>query len=63
MKVVNVLVVIGIIATIIIAAIATGNSNGYDPNMNAWFATLIIPVLLPLVAVAYYNEKDPYDKK
>ena len=58
--IINAIVVVAVIATIIVAAIATGGATGYAPNPYAWFYTLIIPVFLMLILVAYYNEKDPY---
>lgn len=58
----DLLIILGIIFTVIAAAVATGNSSSYAPSMNAWFATLIIPVILALMATAYYNEKVPYEK-
>jgi hypothetical protein len=49
-----------VVATMIVAAFATGGATGYAPDPYAWFYTLIIPVFLMLIVVAYYNEKDPY---
>ncbi|MBU2844042.1 hypothetical protein RIE95_07605 [Acidithiobacillus thiooxidans] len=59
-QVINWLMVVSIIATIIIAAIATGGATGYTPDPFAWFYTLIVPVFLMLIVTAYYNEKEPY---
>lgn len=59
-QVINWLMVVSIIATIIIAAIATGGATGYAPDPFAWFYTLIVPVFLMLIVTAYYNEKEPY---
>ncbi|MGC9128443.1 MAG: hypothetical protein ACP5GA_06885 [Acidithiobacillus sp.] len=58
--VINTIVVVAVIATVVVAAIATDGATGYAPDPYAWFYTLIIPVFLMLILVAYYNEKDPY---
>ncbi len=59
-KFIDVLVVVSVIATVIVAAIATNGATGYVPDPYAWFYTLIIPVFLMLIVTAYYNEKTPY---
>lgn len=59
-KIIALLMVVSVIATIMIAAIATRGATGYVPDPYAWFYTLIIPVFLMLIVTAYYNEKDPY---
>jgi hypothetical protein len=56
----NTIEIVAVIATDVVAAIATGGATGYAPDPYAWFYTLIIPVFLMLILVAYYNEKDPY---
>ncbi|WP_308388291.1 hypothetical protein [Acidithiobacillus sp. AMEEHan] len=58
--VINGIIVFAVVATVVIAAIATGGATSYAPDPYAWFYTLIIPVFVMLIVVAYYNEKDPY---
>jgi len=59
-KIMALLMVVSVIATIVVAALATNDATGYAPDPYAWFYTLIIPVFLMLIVTAYYNEKDPY---
>ncbi|MHB1566005.1 MAG: hypothetical protein ACYCXG_04705 [Acidiferrobacter sp.] len=54
------IVVVSIIATVVVAVLATHGATGYVPNPHAWFYTLIIPVFLMLIVTAYYNEQEAY---
>ena len=54
------MMVLGVLATVVVAAFATENAIGFRPNPYAWFLTLIVPAFLLLGVTAYYNEKEPY---
>lgn len=58
--VISFIVVVSIIATVVVAVLATHGATGYAPNPQAWFYTLIIPVFLMLIVTAYYNEQKAY---
>lgn len=54
------LVIVGIILTIFVAAIATNGDTGYSGNAPAWMATLIIPLFMALFATAYFGDRPAY---
>lgn len=58
--IINALMFIGVVFTVLIAALATHGYNGYTPSPQAWFLTLIVPCFLLILVTAYYNEKTPY---
>ena len=58
---VTVMMIVGVIATIVIAALMLQGYNGYTVNPYAWAATLIVPFIMTLSASAYYNTKPRYE--
>ncbi|HEY1656300.1 MAG TPA: hypothetical protein VGF86_14440 [Candidatus Tumulicola sp.] len=54
------MMILGTLATVVVAALATGNATGFSPNAYAWFLTLIVPGFLLLGVTAYYIDKRPY---
>lgn len=54
------MMILGVIATMVVAAVATDDATGYTPDPHAWFLTLIIPVFLILSVTSYYSDKEPY---
>jgi hypothetical protein len=59
-SVIAVLMTLGVLTTVAVAAFATKNATGFRPDPHAWFLTLIVPGLLLLGVTAYYNERRPY---
>jgi hypothetical protein len=56
----SVVIVAGVVATLVIAAVATKNATGFNPDPQAWFLTLAVPVFLLLGVTAYYSDEKPY---
>jgi hypothetical protein len=54
------IMLLGVLATVAVAAFATKNATGYKPDPHAWFLTLAIPLFLMLGITAYYSDKEPY---
>jgi hypothetical protein len=59
-RVISLTMVIGAIATVAVAALATKGAADFRPDPHAWFLTLVVPGFLVLIVTAYYNEKQPY---
>ncbi|MGB8770753.1 MAG: hypothetical protein WCC92_14130 [Candidatus Korobacteraceae bacterium] len=54
------MMILGVTATLGVAAFATGDATGNRPDPHAWFLTLVIPVFLILSVTSYYSDKEPY---
>jgi hypothetical protein len=59
-RVVAAVMILGSVATVAVAAIATKGATGFRPDPHAWFVTLILPGLLLLAVTAYYADQKPY---
>ncbi len=59
---VAILMVVGIIATVVIAGLTTGGTSSYTADWYAWCATLIVPVFMTLSVVAWYNTHPRYEE-
>ncbi|MCB0000926.1 MAG: YeeE/YedE family protein [Anaerolineae bacterium] len=56
------MVIIGIIATVLVAIYTLGGYTGYDGDMVAWLPVTLIPLFLTLFASAFYSDRPAYEE-
>jgi membrane protein YdbS with pleckstrin-like domain len=56
-----ILIVVGVIATVVIAALTTGGDTGSTPSWYAWCATIVVPFFMTLAVSAWYSTHPRYE--